>query len=119
VPRPTPNDENEPTVAASDAPERRDFIDHVLDVVHAIPPGRVMTYGDVAATLGSAGARAVGQVMARYGSEAPWWRVIRAGGLPPRGLEDRALVHYRAEKTPLRGPRTNYRVELARARHRP
>jgi alkylated DNA nucleotide flippase Atl1 len=98
---------------------RADFVEHVLEVVAAIPPGRVMTYGDVAAALGSAGARAVGQVMARYGSDAPWWRVIRAGGLPPRGLEDRALVHYRSERTPLRGPRATYRVDLAKARHQP
>jgi alkylated DNA nucleotide flippase Atl1 len=98
---------------------RADFVDHVLSVVAAIPPGRVMTYGEVAASLGSAGARAVGQVMARFGSDVPWWRVVRAGGWPPRGHEDRALVHYRAELTPLKGPRTNYRIDLAKARHRP
>jgi alkylated DNA nucleotide flippase Atl1 len=108
----------EPAKATDDG-SRHDFIDHVLEVVRAIPPGRVMTYGDVAAALGSAGARAVGQVMARYGSDAPWWRVIRAGGLPPRGLEHRALVHYRSERTPLKGPRENFRVDLVKARHRP
>lgn len=93
-----------------------DFVEHVLEVVRAIPPGRVMTYGDVAATLGSRGARAVGTVMARYGSEVTWWRVVRAGGLAPRGHEDRAWKHYLAEGTPLhRGP-TRYRIDLARAR---
>ena len=30
-----------------------DFISRVLDVVASIPPGRVMTYGDVAAAIGS------------------------------------------------------------------
>ncbi|RXZ45755.1 MGMT family protein, partial [Agromyces binzhouensis] len=55
------------------------FVDAVLAVVSDIPPGTVMTYGDVAATLGSRGARAVGQVMARYGGDVPWWRVVRAG----------------------------------------
>jgi len=104
---------------AMPAGQRHGFVEHVLEVVAAIPPGRVMTYGDVAATLGSGGARAVGQVMARYGSEVPWWRVIRAAGLAPTGLEDRALVHYDAERTPLKGPRSNYRIDLARARHRP
>jgi alkylated DNA nucleotide flippase Atl1 len=95
-----------------------DFVDHVLEIVRAIPPGRVMTYGEVAATLGSRGARAVGQIMARYGSNVPWWRVIRAGGLPPRGHEDRALALYRAEGTPLKGPSNNYRVDLSKARYR-
>jgi alkylated DNA nucleotide flippase Atl1 len=95
-----------------------DFVEHVLEIVSAIPPGRVMTYGDVAATLGSRGARAVGQIMARYGSDVPWWRVIRAGGLPPRGHENRALLFYRSEGTPLKGPSKSYRVDLSKARHR-
>ena len=64
-----------------------EFAEHVLEIVRAIPPGRVMTYGDVAAVLGSRGARAVGAVMARGGAEVPWWRVVRAGGLAPRGHE--------------------------------
>jgi hypothetical protein len=45
--------------------------------------------------------------------------VIRAGGLAPHGHEDRALVHYDAEGTPLRGPRSSYRIDLARARYHP
>ena len=73
----------------------------MLGVVESIPPGRVMTYGGVAAQLGSRASRAVGQVMARYGSDVAWWRVIRAGGHPPIGHEAQALPHYRAESTPL------------------
>jgi alkylated DNA nucleotide flippase Atl1 len=101
-----------------DDDDTRDFVGHVLEIVGAIPPGRVMTYGDVAATLGSRGARAVGQIMARYGSDVPWWRVIRAGGFPPRGHEERARTFYEAEGTPMKGSRGNYRVDLSRARHR-
>jgi alkylated DNA nucleotide flippase Atl1 len=96
----------------------QDFVDHVLEVVGAIPPGRVMTYGDVAATLGSRASRAVGQIMARHGADVPWWRVIRAGGYPPRGHEKRALPFYRAEGTPLKGSGDTYRVDLTKARHR-
>jgi alkylated DNA nucleotide flippase Atl1 len=95
-----------------------DFREHVLEVVRSIPPGRVMTYGEVAATLGSRGARAVGTVMARYGSDAPWWRVVRAGGLAPRGHEDRAHAHYLCEGTPLREVADGYIVDVTRARHR-
>jgi alkylated DNA nucleotide flippase Atl1 len=94
-----------------------DFIDHVLEVVRAIPSGRVMTYGDVAALLGSRGARAVGQVMSRYGSQVAWWRVIRSDGQPPQGHEGKAWPHYLAEGTPLRGSKVAYRVDLSRARH--
>ncbi|KGJ72610.1 DNA-binding protein [Cryobacterium roopkundense] len=95
-----------------------DFVSHVLAIVEAIPPGRVMTYGDVAAVLGSRAARAVGQTMARYGSDVPWWRVIRAGGHPPIEHEERALEHYRAENTPLVISITDaaYRVDLLAAR---
>lgn len=96
-----------------------DFVTRVLAVVESIPVGRVMTYGDVAAVLGSRAARAVGQVMARYGSDVPWWRVVRAGGHPPICHEARALEHYRSEATPLLPLGDDYRVNLALARHRP
>ncbi|MET0976432.1 MAG: MGMT family protein [Leifsonia sp.] len=86
------------------------FVAAVLEVVDSIPAGHVMTYGDVAATLGSRGARVVGQVMARYGSDAPWWRVIRAGGHPPVDHEERALAHYRDEGTPLVTTASGYRI---------
>lgn len=96
-----------------------DFVEAVLDVVAAIPPGKVMTYGDVAAVLGSRAARAVGNVMALSGSDVPWWRVIRSSGLPPIAHEERALGHYEAEGTPLVTLSDGYRVDLRRARHVP
>jgi alkylated DNA nucleotide flippase Atl1 len=96
-----------------------DFVEAVLGVVAAIPPGRVMTYGDVAAVLGSRAARAVGNVMSGYGSDVPWWRVIRASGQPAAGHEDRALEHFRAENTPLVTTDDGYRVNLRLARYDP
>lgn len=101
-----------------------DFGGAVLLVVAEIPPGRVMTYGDVAATLGSRGARAVGRVMATEGSSLPWWRVVRADARPPAGHEAAALEHYEREATPLRwrGPRGEpdaYRLDLAAGRWAP
>jgi alkylated DNA nucleotide flippase Atl1 len=95
------------------------FIERVLEVVAAIPPGRVMTYGGVAATLGSRASRAVGQIMAYYGSEVSWWRVVRAGGLAPRGHEQAALEQYRVEETPLRWGTEHFRVDLAVAEWSP
>ncbi len=94
-----------------------EFADDVLEVVDTIPEGLVMTYGDIAELLGRGGARGVGNVMARYGSDVPWWRVIRAGGYFPQCHEGEALAHYREEGTPLvRGPVEGRRVDLARAR---
>lgn len=59
------------------------FRESVYLVVSKIPPGRVMSYGDVAALAGSPlAARVVGQI-AHYGPpELPWHRVVnRFGGL--------------------------------------
>lgn len=94
--------------------------EQVLELVCAIPAGRVATYGDVASWVGSGGPRQVGQVLSRYGSDVPWWRVLRADGRPAAGLAERAWAHYRREGTPLRGnPPGDYRVDLPAARWRP
>ncbi|MEU6891699.1 MGMT family protein [Streptomyces sp. NPDC046557] len=82
--------------------ELPEYAERVLEVVERIPPGRVMTYGDVAEWLGVGGPRQVGRIMALYGGAVPWWRVVRADGRPLPGSERRALSHYRAEGTPLR-----------------
>jgi alkylated DNA nucleotide flippase Atl1 len=103
--------------SATDAGD--DFVSRVLGVVESIPDGRVMTYGDVAATIGSRAARAVGHVMALYGDGVPWWRVIRSSGLPPVCHEDQALEHYEAEDTPLVRTASGYRIDLRTGRHRP
>ena len=59
-----------------------EFAEAVLDVVAGIPEGLAMAYGDVAAAIGSRAPRAVGAVMAYYGGDVPWWRVVRASGHP-------------------------------------
>ena len=98
-----------------------EFTERVLEIVETIPPGRVMTYGDVAWTFGRPGARAVGMVMRSHGSSVPWWRVLRAGGHPPTGHEAAAREHYEAEGTPLVPADTEagYRVDLTRAAWQP
>jgi len=52
----------------------------ILGCVESIPPGRVMTYGDVAEFVGSRAARMVGRVLAQDGGTVPWHRVVRADG---------------------------------------
>ena len=97
-----------------------DFVSRVLAVVDEIPAGAAMSYGNVAAAIGSRAARGVGQVMAYYGSDVPWWRVVRASGHPAANHESRALEHYRAESTPLRWSAGGvFRVDLAVARWTP
>lgn len=87
---------------SDELPELPEYAERVLDVAEHIPPGRVMTYGDVAEWLGEGGPRQVGRVMALYGAAAPWWRVVRSDGALLPGHELRALGHYREESTPLR-----------------
>ncbi|HXL95140.1 MAG TPA: MGMT family protein [Streptosporangiaceae bacterium] len=100
--------------------EISDFASHVLDVVESIPPGRVMSYGDIAAYLAAGpGPRQVGKVLAVYGGAVPWWRVIHSDGTPAPGHDEAALPHYRAEGTPLRSAAPPVRVDMRRARWTP
>jgi alkylated DNA nucleotide flippase Atl1 len=97
------------------------YAEKVLDTVDLIPPGRVMTYGDVAEWLDEGGPRQVGRVMALYGAGVPWWRVVRSDGVPLPGHELAAIAAYRSEGTPLRqaGPAAEGhipRVDVRRAR---
>lgn len=59
------------------------FHRRVYDVARTIPPGRTLTYGEVAARLGEPGAaRAVGQALGRnpFAIIVPCHRVVAAGG---------------------------------------
>jgi methylated-DNA-protein-cysteine methyltransferase-like protein len=58
--------------------------DRILDVIRAIPRGKVMTYGEVARVAGlPRGARVVGYALRAAGKRVPWQRVV---GLRRRGL---------------------------------
>lgn len=92
------------------------FAERVLDVVATIPPGRVLTYADVAERLGSRAPRAVGTALARFGGGVPWWRVVRAHGELPSGHEVAAAEHLLAEGVTLTGDGQDSRVNLARYR---
>ena len=91
------------------------YVEAVLAAVEAIPPGRVLAYGQVAEYVGRGGPRQVGAVMSRYGSAVPWWRVVTTAGRLPPGSERRALEHLRAEGTPLRGTGEGIHVDMRRA----
>lgn len=79
------------------------YVERVLELVEAVPPGRATTYGLIAAAVGSGGPRQVGRVLAMYGGPVPWWRVVRADGRLPEFHQREAVGRYREESTPLRG----------------
>lgn len=91
-----------------------DYDERVLAVVALIPPGLVMSYGDVAEFLGAGGPRQVGLVMSRSEADVPWWRVIHADGSPPPGKESECLRRLGEDGTPLRAD--GRRVDMSRAR---
>jgi methylated-DNA-[protein]-cysteine S-methyltransferase len=74
------------------------FKERVIAVVKAIPPGKTLSYGQVAAAAGAYGAsRAVGTIMARNTDlSVPCHRVIKADGTEGeynglRGAKEEAL----------------------------
>ncbi len=82
------------------------FDDAVADVLGALAPGDVVTYGEVAAEAGFPGAaRAVGRVLAGSDGSYPWWRVVNAAGRLVPGLEDDQAARLRAEGVPVDGGR--------------
>ena len=93
--------------------EREEYVEAVLRVVEAVPPGRVVSYGEVARAVGWGGPRQVGRVLAVDGGGVPWHRVVRADGSPARGHEVEALSLLRGEGVPLRADGS--RVDMAAA----
>lgn len=60
----------------------KNYRERVFEIVRQIPPGRVMTYGQIAAILGEGYTpRTVGYTMhAAEGESVPWQRVINSQG---------------------------------------
>ncbi len=83
----------------------------MLDVVARIPPGRVATYGDIAAASGSASPRLAGFVLAQLADEqTPWHRVLRASGTPAPHLAREQLERLREEGVQVTGGRVDLRI---------
>lgn len=72
-------------------------VERVREVVAAIPAGRVLAYGDVAARAGLRSARLVGRIMAEDGADLPWHRVLRADGTAAPHIAREQLARLRAE----------------------
>ena len=80
--------------------DEQSYREKVYEIVREIPPGRVMTYGQIAGILGEGyTARTVGFVMHSADQTVPWQRVINAQGacstgrvIVPPDLQQRMLV---------------------------
>lgn len=89
----------------------------VYEAIATIPPGRVASYGAIAARAGLPGrARLVGRLLGEVpdGMKLPWFRVLRSSGqiaMPPgsRGFREQCRL-LRAEGVEVK----NGRVPLAR-----
>ena len=81
------------------------FRSRVLECVRQIPPGRVMSYGEVAAWVGSRAPRAVGQILAQSDDGPPWHRVVRADGSMADPVRARQIRLLAAEGVPVEDDR--------------
>ena len=97
------------------AVDREEYVEAVLLAVESIPPGSVATYGDIAAYVGQGGPRQVGAIMREYGGGVPWWRVIRASGVPADEVGDEQIQRLRGDGVRV----TNGKVDLRVARWDP
>ncbi len=75
-------------------------VEAVRALVASIPPGRVATYGDIAAAAGLSSPRIVGWIMRTDSSDLPWHRVLTASGRPAPHLAARQLELLAAEGVP-------------------
>ena len=81
----------------------------ILACVDAIPPGRVMTYGDIAEYVGGTSARAVGRVLSQDDGSVPWHRVVKADGTCAPHLDEEQRARLLAEGVRFLGRRINLR----------
>lgn len=93
-------------------------MERVLRAVEQVPPGRVVSYGDLGALVGI-GPRQVGRIMRHWGGNVAWWRVTTRGGDLGADLLERARPRWAAEGIEVRpgglGCRfTAYRADLER-----
>ena len=90
------------------------LVERVLRAAEQVPPGRVVAYGDIAAMVGI-GPRHVGNVLARWGSGVPWWRVTNRDGILPPALLGQARLHWEDEGIGLRDDGRGCRIAEHRA----
>ena len=98
------------------------FTQRAIQVILGIPPGKVMTYGQIAACAGSPrGARQVVRILHAMSAkhDLPWHRVINARG--EIGLTEPYYREVQAQALEAEGVEVSRggRIDLARYRHEP
>lgn len=88
-------------------------VEQVRALVASVPPGRVVTYGDIACAAGLSSPRIAGWIMRTDSADLPWHRVITASGRPAAHLTSAQLELLRAEGVLA----TDGRVPLEKFRH--
>lgn len=78
----------------------------IVEVILALGPGEVSTYGDIADVAGyPKRARLVGRILATTPLDVPWWRVVNVTGRLVPGHEREQAQLLRAEGVVVRGGR--------------
>jgi methylated-DNA-protein-cysteine methyltransferase related protein len=77
--------------------------ERIVDVIRALQPGEVVSYGDIADVAGyPRQSRFVGRILATTTEDLPWWRVVNSvGRLVPRNERTQARL-LRAEGVTIR-----------------
>jgi alkylated DNA nucleotide flippase Atl1 len=87
------------------------YLDEVRRIVDAVPPGQVITYGEIAALIGI-GPRQAGRLVGQLGGCSPWWRVVYRDGSPATCHDGTALSLLLQESAPM----CDDRVDIGRTR---
>jgi methylated-DNA-protein-cysteine methyltransferase related protein len=80
-------------VGTADVGEERER--RIVDVILALQPGEVVSYGDIADVAGyPRQSRLVGRILSTSELELPWWRVVNSAGrlVPGHEREQSALL---------------------------
>lgn len=84
------------------------FPERVFQIVRAVPPGLVATYGQIASLAGfPRRARHVGQALAGCPSDVPWQRIVGAGGSIRLSPPHRQIELLQLEGISITGQRVN------------
>lgn len=77
----------------------------VYAIIASIPPGTVLSYGEVADRAGLRSARLVGRILAECDDDIPWHRVVRADGTPAPHLAVKQIAMLKSEGVTFRNGR--------------
>ncbi|ORI18211.1 MGMT family protein [Rhodococcus sp. 1168] len=87
-----------------------EHVERVREIVASVPPGRVVTYGDIAAAAGLSSPRTVGWILRTDSADLPWHRVVPANGRPAAHLATRQLAELQGEGVSIRDGRVDLRT---------